>query len=147
MASAGNHLGRGARHRGRARHPLRRGPLHGGRTRPPRAAPCRMTDESWSTRRTSFGSAADAYAAGRPSYSEDALDWALPSSATRVLDLAAGTGRLTGQLLARGLEVVAVEPDDAMRAHVPSAATATAGTAEDIPLENASVDAVVVGQA
>src|SRR4051794_39928335 len=147
MASARNHLGRGTRHRGRARHPLRRGPLHGGRARPPRSAPRRMTDEIWSTRRTSFGSAADAYATGRPSYAEAALDWALPSSATRVLDLAAGTGRLTQQLLARGVKMVAVEPDDAMRAHVPSAATVLAGTAEDIPLDEASVDAVVVGQA
>jgi len=107
-----------------------------------------MTDDDlWSTRRTSFGSAADAYAAGRPSYPDEALDWVLPASAERVLDLAAGTGRLTEQLLARGLDVVAVEPDDAMRAHVPAAATSTAGTAEDLPLDNASVDAVVVGQA
>src|SRR4051794_41498625 len=87
-----------------------------------------MTDDDlWSTRRTSFGSAADAYAAGRPSYPDDALDWVLPPSAERVLDLAAGTRRLTEQLLARGLDVVAVEPDDALRAHVPAAATSTAG--------------------
>jgi SAM-dependent methyltransferase len=105
------------------------------------------SDELWSTRRTSFGSAADAYAAGRPSYPENALDWVLTSSAARVLDLAAGSGRLSEQLLTRGLEVVAVEPDDAMRAHVPSAATAVSGTAEHIPLDDASVDAVVVGQA
>jgi len=106
-----------------------------------------VTDESWSTRRTSFGSAADAYAVGRPSYPEAALDWVLPPTATRVLDLAAGTGRLTQQLLSRGLQVVAVEPDDAMRAHVPAAATTMPGTAEDIPVDDASVDAVVVGQA
>ena len=106
-----------------------------------------MTDDVWSTRRTSFGSAADAYAVGRPSYPEAALDWVLPPAATRVLDLAAGTGRLTEQLLARGLQVIAVEPDDAMRAHVPAAATAMPGTAEDIPVDDASVDAVVVGQA
>ena len=106
-----------------------------------------MTDEVWSTRRTSFGSAADAYAVGRPSYPEAALDWVLPPSAERVLDLAAGTGRLTGQLQARGLQVVAVEPDDARRAHVPAGATAMPGTAENIPVDDASVDAVVVGQA
>jgi SAM-dependent methyltransferase len=106
-----------------------------------------MTDEDWSARRTSFGSAADAYAAGRPPYPSDALDWLLPDGAARVLDLAAGTGRLTEQLLQRGLDVVAVEPLDEMRAHVPSAATALAGTAENIPLDDASVDAVVVGQA
>src|SRR3954454_5459974 len=148
LAAARDHLHGGARDRGRARPPLRRGPVHGGRTRPSCTPPRRVTsDELWSTRRTSFGSAADAYAAGRPSYPEDALDWVLPSPARRVLDLAAGTGRLTGQLLARGLEVVAVEPDDAMRAHVPSAATAIAGAAENIPVGDASVDAVVVGQA
>jgi SAM-dependent methyltransferase len=62
-----------------------------------------------------------------------------------VLDLGAGTGKLTRALLALGMEVVAVEPDDAMRAVVPT--EALAGTAEDIPLPDASVDAVLVGQA
>jgi SAM-dependent methyltransferase len=106
-----------------------------------------MTDEVWSTRRTSFGSAADAYAAGRPSYPDAAVDWILPASPSRVLDLAAGTGRLTERLLARGLDVVAVEPSDEMRAHVPVEAERLPGTAEDIPLGDASVDCVVVGQA
>ena len=106
-----------------------------------------MTDESWSSRRTSFGSAADAYATGRPSYPAEAVDWVLPSGAQRVLDLAAGTGKLTERLLERGLDVVAVEPSDEMRAHVPAAATALSGTAEAIPLADASVDCVVVGQA
>lgn len=106
-----------------------------------------MTDDGWSSRRTSFGSAADAYAAGRPSYPQEALDWVLPSDARRVLDLAAGTGRLTESLLERGLDVVAVEPSDDMRAHVPTGATALAGTAEQIPLDDGSVDCVVVGQA
>jgi len=79
--------------------------------------------------------------------------WTL-DAATRevrqVLDLAAGTGKLTEVLLALDLMVTAVEPDDAMRAelalahpHVP----ALAGTAEAIPLPAASVDAVLVGQA
>jgi SAM-dependent methyltransferase len=106
-----------------------------------------VSDDTWSTRGTSFGSAADAYATGRPSYPTAAIDWVLPPSARRVLDLAAGTGRLTERLVERGLEVVAVEPSDEMRAHVPSAATAMPGTAEDIPLQDASVDCVVVGQA
>jgi SAM-dependent methyltransferase len=106
-----------------------------------------VTDELWSTRRTSFGTAADAYAAGRPSYPPEALDWVVPPAATRVLDLAAGTGPLSRQLLARGLEVVAVEPLDEMRAHVPAEALALRGTAEQIPLDDGSVDAVVVGQA
>ena len=106
-----------------------------------------MSDEVWSSRRTSFGSAADAYAVGRPSYPPAAIDWVLPKSPHRVLDLAAGTGRLTERLVARGLDVVAVEPSDEMRAHLPAAATARPGTAEQIPLDDASVDCVVVGQA
>jgi SAM-dependent methyltransferase len=106
-----------------------------------------MTDAAWSTRRTSFGSAAAAYASGRPSYPTAAVDWVLPTTARRVLDLAAGTGKLTERLLERGVDVVAVEPSDEMRAHVPSAATAMQGVAEAIPLDDASVDCVVVGQA
>ncbi|HET6818510.1 MAG TPA: class I SAM-dependent methyltransferase [Mycobacteriales bacterium] len=106
-----------------------------------------MTDETWSARGTSFGSAADAYAVGRPSYPAAAIDWILPGQARRVLDLAAGTGRLTERLVERGLDVIAVEPSDEMRAHIPPAASAMAGTAEEIPLDDASVDCVVVGQA
>jgi SAM-dependent methyltransferase len=106
-----------------------------------------VTDDLWSTRRTSFSTAADAYAAGRPSYPAEAIDWVVPPDAMRVLDLAAGTGPLSRQLLARGLEVVAVEPLDEMRAHVPADALALRGTAEQIPLADSSVDAVVVGQA
>jgi SAM-dependent methyltransferase len=106
-----------------------------------------MSDDVWATRRTSFGSAADAYAVGRPSYPSAAIDWVLPASAARVLDLAAGTGRLTERLLDHGLEVIAVEPSEEMRAHVPSAAQVLPGTAEQIPLDDASTDCVVVGQA
>jgi SAM-dependent methyltransferase len=106
-----------------------------------------MTAPGWESRRTSFGSQADAYAAGRPSYPVDAIRWVLPAGASRVLDLAAGTGRLAERLLALELDVVAVEPLDEMRAHVPSAADAMPGTAEAIPLPDASVDAVFVGQA
>jgi SAM-dependent methyltransferase len=74
----------------------------------------------------------------------------VPPSATRVLDLAAGTGKLTERLLTLGVEVVAVEPDDAMRAQlleVAPGATALTGRSDDIPLPDASVDAVVVAQA
>ena len=107
-----------------------------------------MTDFGvWDTRRTSFGNQADMYATGRPSYPAEALEWALPHEARRVLDLAAGTGRLTERLLGLGVEVVAVEPLEEMRAHVPAPATALAGSAEAIPLDDGDVDAVVVGQA
>jgi SAM-dependent methyltransferase len=106
-----------------------------------------MTLPDWARRRTSFGNQADAYATGRPSYPIDAVDWIVAADARVALDLAAGTGRLTAQLLDRGLEVVAVEPSDEMRAHVPAGARALSGTAEQIPLDDASVDCVVVGQA
>jgi SAM-dependent methyltransferase len=65
-------------------------------------------------------------------------------SDARVLDLAAGTGRLTAELRRRFAKVVAVEPDERMRAvH----GEALAGSAEAIPLEDASMDAVFVGEA
>jgi len=104
-------------------------------------------DDVWNDRRTSFGGAAVDYARGRPSYPLDAVTWALPVGAQRVLDLGAGTGRLTERLLAAGMDVVAVEPLADMRAHIPPAAQTLDGTAEAIPLPDASVDAVVAGQA
>jgi len=67
-----------------------------------------------------------------------------------VLDLGAGTGKLTRQLRDRGLDVVAVEPSEGMREQlaraVPGAAV-YAGSAEQIPLPDHSVDAVLVAQA
>ena len=101
----------------------------------------------WADRRLAFGDAAQAYAFGRPTYPLDAVRWVVPTSARIVLDLAAGTGKLTERLLDLGVEVVAVEPLDEMRALVPAPAQALPGTAEEIPLPDASVDAVVVGQA
>jgi len=67
----------------------------------------------------------------------------------RVLDLGAGTGKLTALLAGLGAEVTAVEPDPAMRAELArqlSSARALAGSAEQIPLPDASVDAVLCGQ-
>jgi SAM-dependent methyltransferase len=98
-------------------------------------------------RALSFGAAADVYAIARPTYPVDAVRYVLPVDAQRVLDLGAGTGKLTSVLLDLGLDVVAVEPDEAMRAHIDPRADVLAGTAEDVPLDDASVDAVVVGQA
>jgi SAM-dependent methyltransferase len=104
-------------------------------------------------RARAFGARAQLYAEHRPSYPVDGLRWAL-GAATRpvreVLDLAAGTGKLTEVLLPLGLTVTAVEPDDGMRAELsrrfPQVDVVT-GTAEEIPLPPASVDAVLVGQA
>jgi SAM-dependent methyltransferase len=101
----------------------------------------------WSERRTAFGAQAAAYATGRPGYPNEALRWIVPAEASRVLDLAAGTGRLTEQLLTMGNDVVAVEPDAAMRSHVPASAQVLDGKAEAIPLDDQSVDCVGVGTA
>jgi len=100
-------------------------------------------------RARSFDRAADAYARARPGYPAQALRACLPAGARQVLDLAAGTGRISEGLLALdpALEIVAVEPSDEMRAHLPGPVTALAGTAEAIPLPDAAVDAVLVGQA
>jgi SAM-dependent methyltransferase len=99
---------------------------------------------------TSFGAAAAEYERGRPPYPAVAVDWLLPPGARRVLDLGAGTGKLTRQLCDRGLDVVAVEPLAGMRGElrrsVPGAAV-LAGSAEAIPLPDRSVDAVLVAQA
>jgi len=98
----------------------------------------------------SFGAAAATYERSRPSYPAEAIDWLLPSGARRVLDLGAGTGKLTRGLRDRGLDVVAVEPSAGMRgqlARVLPDVTVLAGTAEQIPLADHAVDAVLVAQA
>jgi ubiquinone/menaquinone biosynthesis C-methylase UbiE len=63
----------------------------------------------------SFGAAATTYERARPSYPAAAIDWLLPPGARRVLDLGAGTGKLTRGLSGRGPGVVAVEPSAGMR--------------------------------
>lgn len=104
-------------------------------------------------RARSFGAHAADYAEHRPEYPADGIRWALGAAARPVedvLDLAAGTGKLTAGLLPLGVAVTAVEPDDGMRGLLENQfpqVTALAGTAEEIPLPAASVDAVVVGQA
>ncbi len=113
-----------------------------------------MTDfrdpATWDQRRTSFGSVAAGYAEHRPGYPADAVAFLLGERPLRVLDLGAGTGLLTGALLAAGHEVVAVDPSPEMleqlRARHPGV-PAHVGGAEAVPLPDASVDAVVAGQA
>jgi SAM-dependent methyltransferase len=100
---------------------------------------------------SSFGAAATAYAEHRPDYAQAAIRWALePAPGLRVLDLGAGTGKLTAMLVALGVEVIAVEPDPAMltelRRSLPGV-RALPGRAEAIPLPDASVDAVLAGHA
>lgn len=101
-----------------------------------------------------FAAGADAYERGRPTYATESIDRLVAElgiePGKRVLDLAAGTGKLTRQIAPAGAEIVAVEPIDEMRARLVASMPgieAIAGTAEDIPLPNHSVDAVVVGQA
>jgi SAM-dependent methyltransferase len=96
-----------------------------------------------------FARSADAYERGRPGYPAAAVAHVLGRLAPDavVLDLAAGTGKLTRPLLAAGLRVTAVEPVAEMRAALPPAARALEGTAEAIPLQDGAVDAVTVGQA
>jgi MOSC domain-containing protein YiiM/SAM-dependent methyltransferase len=101
-----------------------------------------------------FAAGADAYERGRPDYSPEAVARLAKEldlgPGKRLLDLAAGTGKLTRQLVNTGADIVAVEPVAEMRAKLEAAVPgirAVAGTAEDIPAENHSVDAVVVGQA
>jgi ubiquinone/menaquinone biosynthesis C-methylase UbiE len=100
---------------------------------------------------SSFGAAAVAYAEHRPDYAQAAVRWALASApGRRVLDLGAGTGKLTAGLVALGADVVAVEPDPAMLAELRRALPAVralSGSAEAIPLPDASVDAVLAGHA
>jgi SAM-dependent methyltransferase len=98
-------------------------------------------------RAVSFGARAAEYARGRPGYPAVAVRFCLPEEATKVLDLGAGTGKLTERLLELGLDVVAVEPLPEMRALIPPAALALDGSAEAIPLPDSAVDAVLVGQA
>jgi SAM-dependent methyltransferase len=99
----------------------------------------------------SFDRVAGAYRRARPSYPAAAVEWTLEAApGRRVVDLAAGTGKLTEVLAAAGAEVVAVEPLANMRAELERAlpsVRALDGSAEHIPLPDGSADAVVVGQA
>jgi len=101
-------------------------------------------------RRLSFGSVASDYDRYRPPPPPQALDWLIPRDARAILDLAAGTGVVTRELTGRAARVVAVEPDGRMRevlaARCPEAEVLE-GRGEDIPLPDASVDAVVVSAA
>jgi SAM-dependent methyltransferase len=111
------------------------------------------TDE-WARRGSSFGAVAAAYAEHRPDYPPDAVRWCVAPlgravAGLRVLDLGAGTGKLTALLAQLGADVTAVEPDAAMlgelRRSLPSV-RALRGPAEAIPLADGSVDAVLCAQ-
>lgn len=98
----------------------------------------------------SFGAVAEAYDRGRPGYPPQAVAWLMGGEAKIVLELGAGTGKLTRELVDQGHAVFATEPDEAMlallRERVPEV-SAKVATAEEIPANDRSVDVVVVAQA
>jgi SAM-dependent methyltransferase len=112
----------------------------------PGSEPTSLTPEQKAARAASFGGAASLYERYRPGPPAAAVDWVLPERVKTVVDLGAGTGALTRLLIGRADEVVAVEPDDRMRAvlaeSVPGA-RALAGRGEAIPLPDSTVDAVM----
>jgi SAM-dependent methyltransferase len=107
-------------------------------------------DEWHQQQANSFGAVAGIYERGRPSYPAEAIDWLIPAQARRVADVGAGTGKLTRQLRDRGLDVIAVEPSAGMREELHRAVPGVpvlAGTGEQIPLADGTVDVVIVAQA
>lgn len=96
----------------------------------------------------SFGPVAEAYDRARPSYPAEAVSWLTGSGRSFVLELGAGTGKLTEVLHRQGHDVLATEPLPEMlarlRSRVPVAHVAAG--AEHIPLRSRSVDVVVCGQ-
>src|ERR1019366_6678869 len=100
-------------------------------------------DELTARRAKSFGPVAATYDRVRPGYPPDGVSWLLAEAA------AAGTGALTRDLVARGLDVVAVEPDPHMRAVLESRvprADVRAGSAEELPVDDGDVDVVIGAQ-
>ncbi|MDQ2743915.1 MAG: methyltransferase domain-containing protein [Chloroflexota bacterium] len=101
-----------------------------------------------------FDQVADAYERGRPSYPADAVAHLIQtfsiSSSSTVLDLAAGTGKFTRLLVSSGARIIAVEPLEGMRAKLAAhnlAVEILSGSAEAIPVADASVDVVTIAQA
>jgi SAM-dependent methyltransferase len=98
----------------------------------------------------SFGGVVDAYDRARPTYPVEAAEWLVGREAATVLELGAGTGKLTAQLVALGHDVLATDPDEAMldrlARNLPDVRTAQA-SAEDLPLGADAYDVVVVAQA
>jgi SAM-dependent methyltransferase len=101
-------------------------------------------------RATSFGNVAESYDRVRPAPPAEALDWLVPAPCEVAVDLAAGTGLFTRALLGRAAAVIAVEPDERMRAVLAQRSPRVrviAGWGEAMPLPDASADALFVSTA
>jgi SAM-dependent methyltransferase len=97
-------------------------------------------------RRLTFGAHADAYERARPAWPEEAARWLVPEDAELVVELGAGTGKLTRAVAALDVRVIAVEPDARMLAVLrESGLEGVEGSAEAIPLGDGEADAVVAG--
>jgi SAM-dependent methyltransferase len=113
-----------------------------------------VQDDRLHPRAREFSKAAGVYEGARPEFPVPAIDWLCEqlqiTTSTRLLDLAAGTGRSTRPLYEHTRAIVAVEPvaemREVLRGVLPEIEVLD-GTAERIPLPDASVDAVVVAQA
>ena len=107
------------------------------------------TDDQTRRQAESFGSVAEAYDRARPSYPEDAVRWLTGPEPQAIVELGAGTGLLTEQLVGAGHTVLATDPSAAMlarlRKRVPKAQSVVA-TAEHIPAPSRSADLVVCAQ-
>ena len=96
--------------------------------------------------RLTFGAHAEEYELARPEWPTEVARWFVPADARFVVELGAGTGKLTRAVADLGVRVVAVEPDARMRAVLEgSGLEGVAGSAEEIPVGDAEADAVVAG--
>ena len=105
-----------------------------------------LSPEEKATRSGSFGAIASSYERYRPGPPLAAVDWLLPAHVGTVVDLGAGTGALTRLLVDRADEVIAVEPDDRMRAVLTDevlGVRAVMGHGESMPIPDGSADAVL----
>jgi SAM-dependent methyltransferase len=101
-------------------------------------------------RATSFGSVAESYDRVRPGPADDALDWLVPPGCGLAVDVAAGTGLFTRALIGRASQVVAIEPDERMRAVLAERSPEVrvlAGWGEQMPLPDGCADGVFVSTA
>jgi SAM-dependent methyltransferase len=101
-------------------------------------------------RATSFGSVAESYDRVRPGPAAEALDWLVPAGCELAVDVAAGTGLFTRALAGRASQVVAIEPDERMRAVLAQRSPGVrvlAGWGEQMPLPDACADAAFVSTA